>query len=224
MVKNIFYKFPENLFKIFSGRNLIWHSLAILLTYVLVVSGFDWSYFKFFNNSTFQTFLFPAVIIGGLLPIILPIAIYIAGRIKNNDATKNVAFAITQAAFLGSLISSFYKFFTGRIQPPLQLINSVDLSHNFQFGFFQHGIFWGWPSSHTTVAFAIAITLIFLYPRNKIVRVSALGLAIYIGIGVSISIHWFSDFLAGAIIGSVIGFVIGKTFNLFNVSPDKKIP
>jgi len=27
------------------------------------------------------------------------------------------------------------------------------------------------------------------------------------------TIHWFSDFLAGAILGSVIGTVVGKSFS-----------
>jgi len=36
--------------------------------------------------------------------------------------------------------------------------------------------------------------------------------ALYIGLGVSMTIHWFSDFLAGAIIGSAIGAVVGKSF------------
>jgi membrane-associated phospholipid phosphatase len=36
--------------------------------------------------------------------------------------------------------------------------------------------------------------------------------AFYVGIGVSLTIHWFSDFVAGAIIGSVVGAVVGKCF------------
>jgi len=36
--------------------------------------------------------------------------------------------------------------------------------------------------------------------------------AFYVGVDVSISIHWFSEFVAGAIIGSLIGAVVGKSF------------
>jgi hypothetical protein len=32
------------------------------------------------------------------------------------------------------------------------------------------------------------------------------------GLGVSLTIHWFSEFVAGAIIGSVIGTVVGRSF------------
>ena len=40
----------------------------------------------------------------------------------------------------------------------------------------------------------------------------AITYALYIGIGVSMTIHWFSDFAAGAIVGSVIGTVVGRSF------------
>jgi hypothetical protein len=40
----------------------------------------------------------------------------------------------------------------------------------------------------------------------------AITYALYIGIGVSRTIHWFSDFAAGAIIGSAKGAVVGKSF------------
>ena len=49
--------------------------------------------------------------------------------------------------------------------------------------------------------------------KIKIIRFIALAYAFYIGIGVSVtSIHWFSEFVAGATIGSVIGVVVGKSY------------
>lgn len=43
-MKSIFYKFKENLFEVFQGKNILWHLLAIVLTYFMVVSDFDWKY------------------------------------------------------------------------------------------------------------------------------------------------------------------------------------
>lgn len=211
-MKNIFYKFGKNFIDVFHGKNIFLHLLAVVLTYILVVSGFDWKYFIFFNGSTLQAVLFSAAVLGGLLPIILPIIFYIVGKLKDNIMFQNTAYAIFQAGVLGSIISSIYKTFTGRLQPVFHSASLVDISHSFQFGFFRHGIFWGWPSSHTTIAFAIAVTLFVLYPKNLTMRIFAIVFALYIGIGVSMSIHWFSDFVAGAIIGSVIGYVVGKSF------------
>jgi membrane-associated phospholipid phosphatase len=51
-----------------------------------------------------------------------------------------------------------------------------------------------------------------LCPRNKIIIFCALLYAVYIGLAVSVTIHWFSEFAAGAIIGSVIGMTVGKSF------------
>jgi membrane-associated phospholipid phosphatase len=87
-----------------------------------------------------------------------------------------------------------------------------DISHEFQFGFMRGGVFWGWPSSHTTVAFATMLTLITLYPKNVGLKVVAIIYALYVGFGVSMGIHWFSEFIAGMIIGSIIGVTVGRSF------------
>ena len=156
-------------------------------------------------------FLFPAVIIGFFLPLILPIGLYLVGKIGKYKRIVLTAFALVQAEILGSLISSIYKAFTGRIQPNFRNM-TIDISHDFQFGFLRHGVFWGWPSSHTTIAFSMAFTLIFLFRDNKAILAGALLYAFYIGLGVATSIHWFSDFAAGALIGSAIGITVGNHY------------
>jgi membrane-associated phospholipid phosphatase len=35
---------------------------------------------------------------------------------------------------------------------------------------------------------------------------------LYVGLSVSVTIHWFSEFVAGAIFGSLIGVVVGRSF------------
>ncbi|MBF8270154.1 MAG: phosphatase PAP2 family protein [Gammaproteobacteria bacterium] len=203
--------FVANFAAAFSGRYLIFHGIAIGLTAVLVLSGFDWWYFTAHKLPVVYIILFPAMIIGMFFPLILPITMYLAGKFGKQKRILCTAFAVAQAVILGSLISSIYKAFTGRIQPDFMNM-TTDISHNFQFGFLQHGIFWGWPSSHTTIAFAMAFTIIFLYRGNKGVLFGALLYAFYIGLGVSLSIHWFSDFVAGALIGTAIGMTVGKSY------------
>jgi len=207
-----FHEIGRNILRSFSKKNIFWHFLAAVLTYICVITGFDWYYNISAQKDSIQIPLFPAVIIGGLLPILLPIILFSLGKAKNSLRTINTAFASAQAAFLGWLISSIYKAFTGRIEPPFRTTSDIDISHGFQFGFLKHGIFWGWPSSHTTVAFAVALTLVALYPENKFIKYFSLIVALYIGIGISVNVHWFSDFVAGAIIGSVIGITVGKSF------------
>ena len=88
----------------------------------------------------------------------------------------------------------------------------TDTSHGFQFGLLKGGVFWGWPSSHTTVAFAMSVCLVTLLPKQKSLAVLALAYALYVGLAVSVSIHWLSEFVAGAIIGSLVGRVVGASF------------
>jgi len=74
------------------------------------------------------------------------------------------------------------------------------------------GIFDGWPSGHTTNAFAMATTLIELYPHNTKLKWWARTYAVLIGWGVSTNIHWLSDAVAGALIGYAIGKTVGRSF------------
>jgi membrane-associated phospholipid phosphatase len=208
------HQLPRNIVRCFKGFNLLWHLLAIALTYIIVASGFDWYYFTVTQIPALRRFLFPAVRLGMILPVVVPLVLLAAGLPARDFKLKNTAYALGQAAALGLAISSVYKAFTGRIPPPrfFGYGTLVDISHGFRFGFLRGGMFWGWPSSHTTVAFAMGVAIWELYPENRPLRWTAILYALYVGIGVSIRIHWFSEFVAGAIIGSLIGAVVGKSF------------
>jgi membrane-associated phospholipid phosphatase len=209
----IFYNLSATLREIFSFRNIVLQAIACFLTYIIVISGFDWAYFKSIQIALVSPYLFPATIIGGILPIFgLPL-LYVVAKITKKRKLLTFTWALAQSAMLGWCISSFYKAFTGRVQPPHGLASTlIDASRDWNFGFLKHGIFWGWPSSHTTVAFAMAFAIIALYPKRKDVFFFAFLYAFYIGIGITTRIHWFSEFIAGAIIGTIIGIAIGTSF------------
>ncbi len=209
-----FHHLRATVFSCFRGDYLLWQLAAVGVTALSVMSGFDWWYFAFFRETIVQAVLLPAVGLGFLVPIFLPIILWVIGLLKKDRRIFITAGAAGQAAAFGYVLSSFYKAFTGRVPPVSfrQAATLVDSSHQFQFGFLRGGIFWGWPSTHTTVAFAMAITLWVLYPDKKVVRYAVLLYALYIGLGISMSIHWFSEFVAGAIIGSVIGVSVGRSY------------
>ena len=212
MSSSLFHNFWRNLAACFRPRNVAWVAVAGLLTWVCVASGWDWAWFISMRNSAWYPWLFPAAIVGGLFPIFVPLGMLWVGKARRDARMIAAAWGTGQAAIIGLLVSSFYKFFTGRIQPPFTLTAAthVDISHAFQFGFGRHGIFWGWPSSHATVAFAAALTLVAYYPEKKWVAVAALAYAAYVAIGVSTGIHWLSDAIAGVIVGSMVGMAIKK--------------
>ena len=217
----LLHSLPRNLLASFTGRNLLWHTLAVGLTVAIVMSGLDWSYYLATRGNKIQSLVHPAIVMGTFLPVLGTLLILMIGEVFKIRSLIRTAWALGQAALLGYLVSCCYKVFTGRLPPPfhgfrMSAMNEgslVDSSHGFQFGFLKGGVFWGWPSSHTTVAFAMAACLIALYPKKWILIFLALFYALYIGLSVSVSIPWLSEFVAGAIIGSVVGTVVGKSFS-----------
>lgn len=212
-MKEFFFTLPTNFVKSFLGKKLYFHLLAIALTYVILISGFDWWWYVHSNTLLIEKFFFLAVFFGAVVPILVPLAFIMLGKAKSTK-THMTGWALGQAALLGSIISSLYKAFTGRLEPP-HANYLIDMSHGFQFGFLKHGIFWGWPSSHTAIAFAMAVAFCVMYRKNKLACLLALLYAFYIGIGVSMNIHWFSEFVAGALIGTAIGLTVGKHFHQY---------
>ena len=209
-MKQFLATLPRNLIGCFKGRMIIWHIIAILITFVLVMSGFDWRWFLATRNPALRSWMWPAVVIGMFLPLALPLFLLVFGVIARNAKPRLAGWAIGQAELIGALIVVACKAFTGRAHPSHTV--GTDISHVFHFGFLRGGVFWGWPSSHATIAFAMAATVFTLCPKQRWLGWVALFYACYVGLGVSMTIHWFSDFVAGTIIGSVVGAVVGKSF------------
>lgn len=208
-----FFRFFHNLLKVFRGYNVVWHFFAILITAALVLSGFDWWFFTATRSDFYSWLIWGAGIGGFFVPVLVPIALYGAGMQLKNVRLKIAGAAVAQASGLAWLVSSTYKAFTGRIQPEfLTYTSTVDISRDFNFGFWQHGIFWGWPSSHTAVAVAGAVALTYIYSNVQPLRYAAITYALFIAAGAGIGFHWFSDVAAGAIVGAMVGVVVGKAF------------
>lgn len=210
-MRPFFYKLFWNIISLYQGRNLFWQIVLIVLSFISVMTGFDWFYYQSTRGEIIQLLLFPPVLIGFLVPIFLPIILFIYAKLKEDKRILNTAYAVSQAAILGLGISSLYKVFSGRMGPP-HFLTSIDTSYMFRFGFLRGGAFQGWPSSHTTIAFAISAVLFTLYPEKKFLKYWVIIYAFYIGVGVSVNIHWFSDFVAGSILGTLIGITVGKSF------------
>lgn len=219
-MKQFLSTFPGNLINCFKGWMIVWHLVAVLLTFILVMSGFDWEYFKTADIPALRRWMFPAAGIGFILPIYLPLVLLVSGYVLKSARCSAAAYALAQAVMIGLLISSTYKAFTGRVHPVHN--GTEDITRVFHFGFLRGGMFWGWPSSHTTIAFAMAFTVFNLFPKQRWLGAAAIVYAFYIGIGISTTIHWFSDFVAGAIIGTVIGTVVGRSFLCNRLVPEPR--
>lgn len=205
-----FFQLPDSIKALCSHQVIIALIVASALSAFVVLTGFDWSYFLFVQSYNAWTYTIPALMGGMYIPLFgLPILYAIAlalGKIK----LQNTSVALMQSASFAWITSALLKALTGRIQPPHGSYDIlIDLSRQWQFGFLNHGVFWGWPSSHTMVACAMAATLIALFPKKKSVVYTAILYGAYIGLSITFQIHWFSEFIAGAILGSTIGYIIG---------------
>ena len=189
---------------------------SIAVTYGLVVSGMDYTYLEFVSGAGLWNWLLLADSLGFLMPFIIPVALYFLAKKMQNQALFIKAKATVFAVVIGFTVSMFLKAITGRQSPPHAHHNEplvlFDNSHHFQFGFMREQIIGGWPSSHTTIAFALAMTLAALSSGNKKWNIVYFIVAFGVGIGVTFGFHWLSEFVAGAIIGSCIGKVTGEYF------------
>jgi len=200
----------QDLARVFAPRRLPWHLLAMGLTVILVASGFDGWVAATARGTEIQTLAFSAGRIGFWMPIAAPLTMLALGGLRRDGRLRTTAWRVAESEVLALGICAAYKAFTGRPGPASVHDGAFDVvSRVFRFGFMRGGVFWGWPSAHVMTAFAGAVALALLYRGNRGVAWATAAYAAFMAAGVSITFHWFSDVVAGAIIGSVIGVVVG---------------
>ncbi|MDO8575819.1 MAG: phosphatase PAP2 family protein [bacterium] len=211
MFRAFAHRFPQRFLAVYRGNSIFHHIAAVVLTYVLVVSGFDWYFFEVTRSPYFYPLTMAAGIGGFFVPVLVPIGMYVVGEIRKNTSLIAHGALCAQAVAIAWVVSSFYKALTGRVEPEfLTQTSFVDGSRDFNFGILEHGIFWGWPSSHTTTACALAAALIVCYSGNRVVKALAFLFAVIVAAGAAVGFHWFSDVLAGVIIGTLVGVVVAR--------------
>jgi membrane-associated phospholipid phosphatase len=213
---NLFYHIDDHFINSFANDYGLYHLSAIAGSYGMIETGFDWEVHEFARkNQWIPRTGFASVVAGGLIPLVVPAGLFIYGKFQEDNDFVVSSLALGQSVILSYLVVSGFKAITGRKGPDIldEEENPVeDYSKDFKFGFFERGVFDGWPSGHTTTAFAMAFTLVELFPENKTLSTTSLVYASLIGLGISVNIHWFSDFFAGALIGYTIGKSVGTGF------------
>jgi membrane-associated phospholipid phosphatase len=139
------------------------------------------------------------------VPLFVPLGLFVYGRLQKRQSFIRVSGAVLLAVLVGFFVSTCIKVFTGRVSPPHHGPFDADISSAFQFGFMEHQIMGGWPSSHATVIFALVACLCAFFPQKRWLPVVSYAMAFFIGIGVTFGFHWFSEFLMGALLGYVLG-------------------
>ena len=88
-MKTFFETIPQNVFRIFTGRNLVWQVVAIFLTMVFVVMGLDWIVYEFFFKSFIYGWFFPgAGFLGFILPLTIPLSLLLTPLLYGLQKTE----------------------------------------------------------------------------------------------------------------------------------------
>jgi membrane-associated phospholipid phosphatase len=209
-------RYAQFVLQIFSARFLLLHIVAIASTALLVLTGFDWTYLVYVLNAVPPQVLFIADVTGFVLPVLLIVVSIGVLIVSRKQIQRLYAEAMVYAILLGFSLSTIIKAFAGRTSPPHrhrgEELVLIDNSNGFDFGFMNHHVIGGWPSSHATIAFAIATTLVLLLPKRWYVHAALFIPALFVSVGVTFGFHWLSEFVAGALLGIAIGIAVGSYY------------
>ena len=210
-------------------ENLPWHLTAIGITPVLIETGVDAKVHTAFKETDVNWFL-PAVSAGYLLPFIA-LPIYAEGNAERNPRLMGASFAIAQTAIITLSTVSILKSFTGRPAPDAGSSKSAqNQSEEFNFGLLNRGIYDGWPSGHMMTITSIASSMMHYYPEHAWIKYLGYSSMGYTLLAVSAEhhaqFHWFSDGVAGGLMGWAIGKTVGENMrahvNGFENAKEKK--
>ena len=206
------------------GRNMLlsafgwplgFHLLGGVLTYKFSTENNDLMVARFAarqNKIAFGIAFMPGMMMGTFFPVLVPGYLYF---ISDNKSLNNTGAVAVQATAVAFLYNNILKAISGRAHPDAEN-NSGKLSRDFKWGFFRRGVFYGWPSGHSMTNSAMAMSIASYHRDNPLV---VAGCALYMGyiatsmvLGAKGEAHWFSDAVAGTLMGASIGWYIGGVF------------
>ncbi len=215
----------NNTFNSFNGYYSLFHLSAVGLTYAIIETDIDHKVSVYFHdNPKLSYWFYPVAFTGTLMPLFFSGYYYWTGKSDNDYKMIGAGYAVFQANIIALFYTSFLKFCTGRPNPNYKDNRSIrEQSHRFRFGLSRGGIVRGWPSGHTAATITTFAALSAYYPDNDWYRYGGYLYSLYTMIGMSAvrisdhQFHWFSDGVAGLLIGYTIGRTVGNYFrDLYN--------
>jgi membrane-associated phospholipid phosphatase len=206
------------------GRNMLlsafgwplgFHMLGGALTYKFSMENNDLMVARFAarqNEVVSGVAFMPGMMMGTFFPVLVPGYLYF---ISDNKSLNNTGAVAVQATAVAFLYNNILKAISGRAHPDAEN-NSGELSRDFKWGFGRRGVFYGWPSGHSMTNAAMAMSIASYNRDNPLV---VAGCTLYMGyiatsmvLGAKGEAHWFSDAVAGTLMGASIGWYIGSVF------------
>ncbi|MDR0409478.1 MAG: phosphatase PAP2 family protein [Spirochaetaceae bacterium] len=228
-ISSVFHDFGWNMLNSITYNYGMNFAAAAAETYLFIETGMDWKWRNIsYNNLRLAKLGAPSLFIGYVVPAIVPIVAYTSGRSLKNEKLQITGLALAQSVLVTLAIQSPLKMISGRAMPGI--INTLDHTRRSELDDFSGEFDWfnmnpirGWPSGHTACAFAAAAVVAEMYPSNFFLKVAAYSYATFIGLGVTLNVHWLSEAVAGALIGYAVGKTVGRSFNgLLNDDIQKK--
>jgi len=219
----LFSNIGNNIADSFKGDNLYLHLAGVASTVLIVTTNTDYEVNRlFYEHKELGEIASPITRIGFYLPFVVGGSLYAYGKLKSDDEALGASFAVLQSSMIALAYNSLLKAITGRPHPdPVNEKDIKGLSKTFRFGFLRGGVFWGWPSGHTSTTMAVVSSLTNFYPDKNWLKVAGYSLVAYMIYGVTSvhggRMHWFSDAVAAAFMSYAIGSTVGKFYrNKFN--------
>ena len=215
---NLFGNIGNNILDSFKGNNLYLHLAAVGATAILVTQDVDYDVEHFFNqHEEYGKWAKPILFTGQFLPFAVGGGLFAYGKLNNNQEAVGASFAVLQASLIEFLYNSTLKAITGRPGPHWRDNSDMEsLSKTFRFGLLRGGIFWGWPSGHTSATMAVVSALTNYYPQSTWLKIVGYSWVAYTIFGVSSvnrgGMHWFSDAIAAALMSYAVGSTVGKYY------------
>ncbi len=215
---SLFGNFGNNIIDSFKGDNLYLHLAGIASTFLIVSSKTDYKVEKFFNeHEGYGNAARPVIRMAMFFPFVVGGSLYAYGKFSKDNEAVGASFAVLQSSLIAFMYNSLLKAVTGRPHPDWRNNNDMkDLSKTFRFGFMRGGIFWGWPSGHTSSTMAVVSALTNFYPDKTWLKIAGYSYVAYMIFAVSSlnrgGMHWFSDAIAAAFMSYAIGSTVGKYY------------
>jgi hypothetical protein len=207
----------SNALRMFSGSSAILHLSAAAGTFLIVQSGSDKNVHNYFaRHTSIGDLSWPGVVLGSVFPVVLGGSLLGRGLTGGSSELASAGSAVLQASLLAVSYSTVLKALTGRAHPEPVIYEDNEAGSSFRFGFLRGGAFWGWPSGHL-LANTAAVTSLFTFYKDKTwLKVSGGTYLGYLFLSVishhGSSMHWFSDEVAGTLMGFAIGTTVGRDF------------
>ncbi len=202
----------------FEGSNILLHTSAIAATALLVRTDADYTVNQAFLSRNESGFVASTALwVGYGFPFALGGGIWTYGHVSHDDRMIAAGSAALQSSLIAVMYGTLLKAITGRPGPdPEGHTDLREASRTFQFGFLRGGVHYGWPSGHLMTNTAAVTSLLWFYPENHLLKILGTAYLAYLAWGVLAhdrsSVHWFSDVVAGTLMGYAIGSTVGRSF------------